>query len=185
MDNFSLSFAGFETAWNDLPDNSKKALAVLGFSTKIKNAIAGVKAGVLGTAKDPWSDEEIAEAAESAGLTKWGRDEETADAICKALQGDMFNAILSGVEPASRRGGPRLSDDDKLRRAIAVELLESLAKKQGHVLPKRSKKEEKEAFENYLTKALGNEKFAAAVAKEFTERKKKAEKVSLDIDLFA
>ena len=55
----------------------------------------------------------------------------------------------------------------------------------GKALPKRSKPDEKEAFESFLTSALSNEKFFNAVAKEFTDRKRKAAKQSDDFaDIF-
>ena len=60
-----------------------------------------------------------------------------------------------------------------------------LFRSKGKALPKRSKPEEKEAFEAFLAKAFSNEKFFAAVAKEFTERKRKAAKQSDDFaDIF-
>lgn len=174
MENLNLSFAGHSVDWNALPDNSKAALAALGFSTKIKNSIAGVKAGILGTAKEPWTQEQIAETAEEFGLTtvlESGDMEAFAKAVCDAMQTAMFEAIVSGIDASTRRGGTRLSDDEKLRRAIEIEFLENAAKAKGKALPKRSKPDEKEAFEQFLSKARENEKFSAAVEKEFTKRK--------------
>jgi hypothetical protein len=187
MDKLALSFAGFSCDWSDLPENSKAALAALGFSTKIKNAIAGVKAGVKGEGKNPWSDDDLASEAARIGLTTWGRDDATADAITAAMQKEMFAAILSGDLSSTRRtAAPRLSDDDKLRQSIATELLVNAAKAKGKELPKRSKPDEKEAFAALLAKALSDDRFAKAVEKEFTDRKKKAAKAleGLD-DLFA
>lgn len=182
MHNIVLSFAGHSVEWDALPESSQVALATLGFSTKIKNSIAGVKAGILGTSKTAnWSDEEIADEASRLGLAEWGRDESTAEAICAAMQAEMFKAICEGIEPASRRGGSRMSPDDKLRREIAIETLEAQARKQGKVLPKRSKKEEKEAFDALLAKVMQNDRFAAIVEKEFADRKKKAAKVEFDL----
>jgi hypothetical protein len=174
MENLKLSFAGHEIAWNDLPDNSKAALAVLGFSTKIKNSIAGVKAGILGTAKEPWTQEQIDETAKEYGIEPL-RDGQPVEpfvkAICEAIQADMFQSIVNGIDASTRRGGTRLSDDEKLRRAIEIEFLENAAKAKGKALPKRSKPDEKEAFEQFLSKARENEKFSAAVEKEFAKRK--------------
>jgi ribosome biogenesis GTPase A len=97
----------------------------------------------------------------------------------------MFESIVSGVARKSRASSPRMSDDDKMRRAIAIELLENVAKAKGKALPKRSKPEEKEAFETFLANALQNAKFAAAVEKEFSDRKRKAAKQSDDFaDIF-
>ena len=160
MDAITLSFAGFETKVSDLPSNSVEHLLRLGFSTAIKNSIAGVKAGVLGNGASPWSDEDISAECERLGVdmsSATGRDEETAKAICEAIQREMFESILSGAARKARTGGARLSDDDKLRRAIAIELLENVAKAKGKALPKRSKPYEKEAFETFLRNALGNE----------------------------
>ena len=186
MNAISLSFAGFETNSADLPANSLEHLLRLGFSTAIKNSIAGVKAGVLGNGANPWSDADIAASCEQYGITSGARDEETAKAICDAIQREMFESILSGAARKSRTTGARLSDDDKLRRAIAIELLENVAKAKGKALPKRSKPDEKEAFETFLANALHNEKFAAAVDKEFADRKKKAAKQADGLDdLFA
>lgn len=185
MDNLTLSFAGHSIDWSALPENSKAALAVLGFSTKIKNSIAGVKAGILGTAKEPWSTEEVEAAAAEYGLVtvlESGDMDAFAKAVCDAMQAEMFSAIVSGIDASSRRGGTRLSDDEKLRRSIEIELLENAAKAKGATLPKRSKAEEKDAFEAFLAKARANEKFAAAVEKEFTKRKS-AKAVDLDFDL--
>ena len=97
----------------------------------------------------------------------------------------LFRSILSGVARKSRASSPRMSDDDKLRRGIAIELLENVAKAKGKALPKRSKPDEKEAFEQFLANALQNAKFAAAVEKEFADRKRKAAKQSDDFaDIF-
>lgn len=181
MVNVSLSFAGFDVQSSDLPENSIEHLLRLGFSTAIKNSIAGVKAGILGNGSNPWSDDDIAAACAQYGFSQWARDEETAAAICQAIQREMFESIVSGKARAQRATKARMSDDDKLRRAIAIELLENVAKAKGKALPKRSKPEEKEAFEAFLSNALQNEKFAAAVAKEFSDRKKKAAKQSDDL----
>jgi hypothetical protein len=170
----TLSFAGFSVAVGDLPEASIESLLALGFSTRLKNAIAGVKAGVLGTAKEPWTAEEIEAEAKAAGLVEWGANEATAEAIAKFYQRDMFEAILSGKAPTARSTTPRLSPDEKLRRDIAIEKLEAAAKAQGTKLPKRSKKEEREAFDAILDKALAKPKFADAVEKEFKARKKAA-----------
>ena len=182
---YHLSFAGFTVDSANLPENSIAHLMQLGFSTAIKNSIAGVKAGVLGNGASPWSDDDIANESTRIGLTRYGRDEETAAAICAAIQREMFESILSGVARKSRASSPRMSDDDKLRRGIAIELLENVAKAKGKALPKRSKPDEKEAFEAFLANALQNAKFAAAVEKEFNDRKRKAAKQSDDFaDIF-
>ena len=173
MVNVDLSFAGFETNAANLPDASVAHLLRLGFSTAIKNSIAGVKAGILGNGANPWSDDDIAAECARIGISG-GRDEATAYAICAAMQRDMFESIVSGVARASRASKPRLSDDDKLRQAVAVEMLSNIAKAKGKALPKRSKPDEKAAFDDMLSRALANDKFAAAVEKEFLARKKKA-----------
>ena len=184
MSSINLSFAGYTINANQLPENSIAHLMQLGFSTAIKNSIAGVKAGILGNGANPWSDDDIANECSRLNITG-GRDEETAAKICAAIQQDMFNSIVSGEARKTRASSPRMSDDDKLRRAIAIELLENVAKAKGKALPKRSKPEEKEQFESFLANALQNAKFAAAVEKEFTDRKRKAAKQSDDFaDIF-
>lgn len=170
----NLSFAGHSIDSASLPSNSLEHLLQLGFSTAIKNSIAGVKAGIMGNGANPWSDDDIANEAQRLGLKAYGRDEETAAAICAAIQKDMFESIVSGVARKGRASSPRMSDDEKLRQSVAVEMLSNIAKAKGKALPKRSKPEEKAAFDEMLAKALGNEKFAAAVEKEFLARKKKA-----------
>jgi len=185
MSSINLSFAGFNVNSANLPENSLEHLLQLGFSTAIKNSIAGVKAGVLGNGANPWSDDDIANECNRLAITGGGRDEETAAKICAAIQREMFESIVSGVARKFRASSPRMSDDDKLRRAIAIELLENVAKAKGKALPKRSKPEEKEQFESFLANALQNAKFAAAVEKEFTDRKRKAAKQSDDFaDIF-
>lgn len=177
MVNVDLSFAGFATNAAILPDASVAHLLRLGFSTAIKNSIAGVKAGILGNGANPWSDDDILAECSRLGIdqhTLNGRDEKTAAAICAAIQAEMFDSIVSGVARASRASKPRMSDDDKLRNAIAIEMLSNIAKAKGKALPKRSKPDEKAAFDEMLSRALANEKFAAAVEKEFLARKKKA-----------
>jgi len=169
-----LSFAGFSTSTNALPENSIAHLLQLGFSTAIKNSIAGVKAGVLGNGANPWSDDDIANEGQRFGIANATRNEETAALICAAIQREMFESIASGVARKGRTSSPRMSDDDKLRQSVAVEMLSNIAKAKGKALPKRSKPEEKAAFDEMLAKALLNEKFAAAVEKEFLARKKKA-----------
>jgi len=166
-----LQFQSFAVNADELPQQSIDALLQLGFSTKIKNAIAGVRAGVLGTGATPWSHDQIEREAIRAGLSTWGADDHTAQAICDLYQKEMFNSILTGIAPQRASSAPRLSDDDKLRRTVAVEMLEAWARQQGRALPKRSKPDEKEAFNAYLAKALEKPKFAAAVEKEFTRRK--------------
>ena len=64
MSSFNLSFAGFTVDSANLPENSIAHLMQLGFSTAIKNSIAGVKAGVLGNGATPWSDDDIANRSE-------------------------------------------------------------------------------------------------------------------------
>ena len=54
-----LSFAGHSVDSASLPSNSLEHLLQLGFSTAIKNSIAGVKAGILGNGANPWSDDDI------------------------------------------------------------------------------------------------------------------------------
>jgi hypothetical protein len=182
MVSVNLSFNGFTVDSSALPANSVEHLLRLGFSTAIKNAIAGVKAGVMGNGASPWSDDDIANEAARIGLSTYARDEATAIAICAALQREMFESIVSGEARQSRSSRPRLSDDDKLRRSVAVELLENVAKAKGKALPKRSKPDEKEAFEAFLANALNNAKFAAAVEKEFNDRKRKAAKQADGLD---
>lgn len=168
-----LAFQNFDVIVSDLPEQSIAALLQLGFSTKIKNAIAGTRAGILGTGATPWPYAQIESEGIRAGVAEYmlGSNEETANAVCALYQREMFESILSGIAPANRSSAPRLSDDDKLRRTVAIELLESWAKQQGRALPKRSKPEEKKAFDEYLAKALDKPKFASAVEKEFTRRK--------------
>lgn len=177
MVSINLSFAGHSVNTDALPSNSLEHLLQLGFSTAIKNSIAGVKAGILGNGANPWSDDDILAACSQYGIdqqTLNGRDEKTAALICAAIQKEMFDSIVSGVARKGRVSSPRMSDDDKLRHGIAVEMLSNIAKAKGKALPKRSKPEEKAAFDEMLSKALQNEKFAAAVEKEFLARKKKA-----------
>lgn len=177
MVSINLSFAGHSVDSASLPSNSLEHLLQLGFSTAIKNSIAGVKAGILGNGANPWSDDDIMAACSQYGIdqqTLNGRDEKTAALICAAIQKEMFDSIVSGVARKGRVSSPRMSDDDKLRHGIAVEMLSNIAKAKGKALPKRSKPEEKAAFDEMLSKALQNDKFAAAVEKEFLARKKKA-----------
>jgi hypothetical protein len=185
MDKLTLSFAGHSVDWASLPDNSKIALATLGFSTKIKNSIAGVRKGIMGEGANPWSDDDLKAEAEKIGLAEFGRNDATADAICANMQKEMFDAIVAGISHAERGGGkPRLTDDEKLRQTIAVELFTGAAKAQGKTLPKRSKPDEKAAFEALLAKAFERPAFAAAVEKEFKRRKGAKAADGLD-DLFA
>ena len=57
--NARLQFQSFAVNADELPQQSIDALLQLGFSTKIKNAIAGVRAGILGTGATPWSQDDI------------------------------------------------------------------------------------------------------------------------------
>lgn len=185
LDNLTLSFAGHEITWNELPENSKVALATLGFSTKLKNSIAGLNKAVKGEGGAAWSDEDRAEAAADFGLVtvlESGDLDAFAKAVCDAKQAEMFEAIRSGIDPSSRRGGTRLSDDEKLRLSIEIEVLEKAFKAKGATLPKRSKPEEKDAFAAVLEKARGKENFVAAVEKEFAKRKN-AKAIDLDLDI--
>jgi len=174
----NLSFAGFDVSSDNLPANSIEHLLRLGFSTAIKNSIAGVKAGVMGNGANPWSDEDITAEAERIGLASHGRDEATAAAICAAMQREMFDSIVSGEARATRSRSPRLSDDDKLRRTITIELLERWAKAKKMDLPKRTKADEKEAFESLLAKA--STQWADKIESEFKARKKKLASIDLE-----
>ena len=178
MNTITLSYASFSVSTDALPAKSLEHLVQLGFSTAIKNSIAGVKAGILGNGASPWSDDDIKAEAERIGLASYYRDEETAKAICDAMQREMFESIVSGETRATRSRSPKLSDDDKLRRSIAIELLERWAKGKGKELPKRTKADEKEAFETLLAKASGQ--WADKIESEFKARKKKL--ASLDLD---
>lgn len=169
MVNVSLSYASFTVDSSALPENSIEHLLRLGFSTAIKNSIAGVKAGVLGNGANPWSDQDIAAECERLAITGGGRDERTAKIICDALQSEMFESIVSGKTRTPRASASRISPDDKLRRDIAIELLEKWSREKGKTLPKRTKADEKAAFEELLAKAT--EKWSATIEKEFKARK--------------
>ena len=168
MVNVTLTYASFTVESSALPENSIEHLLRLGFSTAIKNSIAGVKAGVLGNGANPWSDQDIAAECERLGISG-GRDEQTATAICNELQREMFESIVSGKTRAPRASASRISPDDKLRRDIAIELLEKWSREKGKTLPKRTKADEKSAFEELLAKA--SDKWSATIEKEFKARK--------------
>jgi hypothetical protein len=187
MVNVTLTYGDRSVEFSDLPENSQEHLVRLGFSTAIKNSIAGVKAGILGNGANPWSDADIEEEARAAGLTVWGRDEATALAICAALQTRMFDSIVSGETKAPRTRTPKLSDDDKLRRDIAISLLRAAAAKQGKELPAgwqtNAKKEDKSSFDAWLSDMIAkSDKLRATVEKEFTKRKKEMEKAGEGLD---
>lgn len=187
MENFTLSFGSHSIDWDALPDQSKKALAVLGFSTKLQNCIAGKAKAILGQGAQAWSADDCAEEAEEFGLLAlWGEVGQTepfARALCAAMQSRQFEAIASGIEPKARGGRkPKLSEAEQTRRAVAIDLLSAKAKAQGKALPKRSSKDEKAAFEEFVSKALSHEAFAKAVEKEIAERAKKAAKPDFDLD---
>jgi len=174
-----LQFQSFAVNADELPQQSIDALLQLGFSTKIKNAIAGVRAGVLGTGTTPWSHDAIHDAAIDAGLSTWGPNEETAQAICDHFQREMFEAIRTGISKSSRATKQRQSPDEAMREAIGIEELVKWSKETNRALPKRSTPEGKKAFFELLAKALTKPKFAARVEQEFSRRN--AIK-SLDID---
>jgi hypothetical protein len=169
MVNVTLSYASFTVESSALPENSIEHLLRLGFSTAIKNSIAGVKAGVLGNGANPWSDDDIKAETYRLGISSFTRDEQTATAICNELQREMFESIVSGKTRAPRASASRISPDDKLRRDIAIELLEKWSREKGKTLPKRTKADEKAAFEELLAKAT--EKWSATIEKEFKARK--------------
>jgi hypothetical protein len=188
MKNVTLSFAGFSTDWDSLPDSSKEALAILGYTTRMKNSYAGWKANITHTGKTPatyWTPEEIAEAAREAGLTSWGNDAATADALIAHRLQEELNAILSGIAVSTRGRKPAMSDDEKLLRECKIFVLEGIAKQQNKPLPKRSKPEDKAAFESLLERAFNStnklksgKTFAETVDAEFKARKKNAEKLA-------
>ena len=182
IQNVRLAFNGYEANVSDLPDQSIAALLQLGFSTKIKNAIAGTRAGILGTGATPWSHDLIESEGTRAGVKSPGPNAQTADAICAMYQQEMYGSILSGIAPASRSSAPRLSDDDKLRREIAIEFLRRQAKAKNRALPKVTKPDEKEAFNNLVQKALTQ--WADKIEAEFKARQKKLAALDLD-DLVA
>ena len=182
-----LTHAGRDVRFADLPVASQEHLVKLGFSTAIKNSIAGVKAGILGNGANPWSDDDIKTEAEAIGLAAFGRDDETAKAICDAIQTRMFESILSGELRATRTRTPKLSDDDKLRREIAIGLLRAAASKQGKDLPAgwqtNAKKEEKTAFDEWLANMVTkSEKLSSAIEKEFAKRKREMAKAGEGLD---
>lgn len=183
MDNITLSFGGFSVEWNALPENSQQALAILGFSTKLKNSVAGVKKAVMGEGPNPWSDEDLKEEAESLGLSTYGRNEETAAAIVAAIQKAAFDAILSGETRAPKGRAPRQNEAEKALFAVKSELFLAAikkAEKDGKTieLPKRSTPEGKKEYIALVERTYAEKpKFAAAVDKEFAARQKKADAI--------
>lgn len=177
MVNINLDFAGFSSDFAALPLVTQEHLVRLGWSTAIKNAKAGIVAGVRGDSKDPWSEEDIAAAYKEATGNEWGGDrEEAAAVIADYAQKAKFEALLSGDISTRGPRGPRMTPDEKLRREIAIEKIEASAKANKITLPKRSGKDEAEKakFEALLAKAFAREDFAKAVEKEFNARKKVA-----------
>lgn len=186
--NIELSFQGLTTQSDALPENSLKALLVLGYTTKLKNVTAGLAAAMQHTGKNDkafWEESDYTEAAEQFGLLSVLSEHGTTSnefvaAVADAMRREMFDAILNGVEPTSSRGRkPKMSEDDKLRESITHELLVAYAKNKGMTLPTKTK--EKEEYAKLFDMAAA--KWADTIEKEFKTRKAKVAKFDLaDLD---
>ena len=94
-----LSYNGHEIAIVDLPESSVNALLALGFSTKIKNSVAGLVPAILGKSKNDeahWSEDDIADGMSEIDWSDNDDLEGFAKAYADYVQGQMFEAIVNG-----------------------------------------------------------------------------------------
>lgn len=155
-------------------------LAGLGFTTKLKNATAGLKPAILGKTKDgagDWTAEEIIAAAKESG---WASDgfvddpEKFADFYCEWTVRKMFESILDGTVSFGSTRGPRLKGLDFYLNEIARELWAKVKAKVDGL----TKDNEKEKFAKFLE--ANKEKFRPAAE----ERMAKAKELEdLDIEI--
>lgn len=186
--NVELSFQGLVTQSDGLPENSLKALLVLGYTTKLKNVTAGLAAAMQHVGKNDkafWEESDYADAAEQFGLRsvldEFGpKSAEFVKAVADAMRQEMYEAILSGVEPSTARGRkPKMSEDDKMRETITHEWLVRYAKSKNMAMPTKTK--DKEEYAKMFN--LASVKWADDIEKEFKARKAKALKLDLaDLD---
>jgi hypothetical protein len=173
-----------------LPVASMKHLFNLGFSTALKNSIAGVKAGLKGESKtedNNWTDEEIVAYLAEKNISAEGdlRSDEVVSKILAAYQKEMFESILSGNIGLGGRGGPRgprLSPDEKLLREVAIWYLERLVQQLGKAMPKntvekvvgddgKETKVRSNKLDEAIAKVLESPKHRPAIDEEFARRK--------------
>jgi hypothetical protein len=136
-----LAYSGFEIDVESLPEVSVNALLALGFSTKIKNATAGLVPAILGSGKNPethWSEDEIAAGMEEIDWTDDADLKGFAEAYAKHVQGQMFDAIISG-DLSTRVGAPRVTGPEKVFNQVAREMLKAHVESKGKKLPRNVK----------------------------------------------
>jgi hypothetical protein len=137
-----LVYNGHEIDSVDLPEVSINALLALGFSTKIKNSVAGLIPAILGKSKNDdahWTDDDLA-----SGMSEieWEDDadlEGFAKAYAEYVQGKMFEAIVSGDLSAATARSPRASGPEKVFAQVAREMLKSFVESKGKKLPRNVK----------------------------------------------
>ena len=112
-----LSYNGHEIAIADLPESSVNALLALGFSTKIKNSVAGLVPAILGKSKNDeahWSEDDIADGMSEIDWSDSDDLEGFAKAYADYVQGQMFEAIVNGDLATARTGAARVSGPEKV-----------------------------------------------------------------------
>lgn len=153
-------------------------LAGLGFTTKLKNATAGLKPAILRKTKDGagnWTSEEIAKAKEESGWTEDKGDLDAfADHYAEWTVRKMFESILDGTVSFGSTRGPRLKGLDSYLNEIARELWAKVKAKVDGL----TKDNEKEKFAKFLE--ANKEKFRPAAEERMTKAK---ELEDLDIEI--
>lgn len=176
----TFGYGDFVANSADIAQSVILGLAGLGFTTKLKNATAGLKPAILGKTKDgagDWTMDEVSAAAKESGYTGeyQGEGREVfADFYCEWTVRKMFESILDGTVSFGSTRGPRLKGLDFYLNEIARELWAKVKAKVDGL----TKENEKEKFAKFLE--ANKEKFRPAAE----ERMAKAKELEdLDIEI--
>ena len=176
-----LTHGEHSIAFGDLSQEMVQGLVGLGFSTKLKNATAGLKPAILGQSKTKnWEAKDFEAAEKESGLR--AEDFETteafADAYCAWIVAEEFRAIVDSTATFGAARGPRLKGLDWYVMDIAKAAWAEVKAK----VPGLTKENEKEKFAAFVER--NKERFTPAAREKMeADAKAKAEAAGLDLDL--
>lgn len=173
----TFEYGSHSVSADDLSRDVLIGLAGLGFTTKLKNATAGLKPAILGKTKDgagDWTPEEIDAARKESGGEHIDTLEAFADHYADWTVRKMFESILDGTVSFGSTRGPRLKGLDFYLNEIARELWAKVKAKVAGL----TKDNEKEKFAKFLE--ANKDKFRPA-AEERMAKVKELEDLDIEI----
>lgn len=173
----TFEYGSHSVSADDLSRDVLIGLAGLGFTTKLKNATAGLKPAILGKTKDgagDWTDAEREAGAKEMGtvLGAFPDLETFANEYCDWTVRKMYESILDGTVSFGSTRGPRLKGLDFYLNEIARELWAKVKAKVDGL----TKDNEKKKFAKFLE--TNKDKFRPAAE----ERMAKAKELK-DLDI--